>query len=105
MMTPVLFIFGSLAAIVSSQVLATLVLKLPAATFYNSMHLMFRMDDIYMGLIKSFTFGGLMALCGCYFGFYTTGGAVGVGASTRKAVVAASILILISNLIISQMMM
>ena len=105
MMTPVLFIFGSLAAIVSSQVLATLVLSLPANTFYNSMHLMFRMDDIYMGLIKSFTFGGLMALCGCYFGFYTTGGAVGVGASTRKAVVAASILILISNLIISQMMM
>lgn len=104
-MTPVLFIFGSVAAIVSSQYLATLALSLHANTFYNSMHLMFRIDDVYMGLIKSFTFGGLIALSGCYFGFYTTGGAVGVGASTRKAVVAASILILISNLIISQLMM
>lgn len=104
-MTPVLFIFGSLAAIVSSQVLATLALNLHPYTYYNSMHLMFKMDDVYMGLIKSITFGGLTALSGCYFGFYTTGGAVGVGASTRRAVVAASILILISNLLISQLMM
>ncbi len=104
-MTPVLFVLGSLAAIVSSQVLATTVLGLHAYTYYNSMHLMFRMDDIYMGLIKSFVFGGITSLSGCYFGFFTTGGAVGVGASTRKAVVAASILILIANLIISQLMM
>jgi phospholipid/cholesterol/gamma-HCH transport system permease protein len=104
-MSPVLFVFGSLAAILSSQVLATLALQLHPYTFYNSMHLLFNMDGVYMGLIKSFTFGGLTALSGCYFGYLTTGGAVGVGASTRKAVVAASILILIANLIISQMMM
>jgi len=104
-MTPMLFIFGSVAAIVSAQVLATLALNLHPYTFYNSMHIMFSMDNVYMGLVKSIVFGGLTALSGCYFGFYTTGGAVGVGASTRRAVVAASILILISNLIISQLMM
>ncbi len=104
-MQPVLFVFGSLAAIVSSQLLATFALNLPAATFYNSTHLMFQMSGIYMGLLKSFAFGGIIALCGCYFGFNTTGGAVGVGDSTRKAVVASSILILIANLIVSQMMM
>lgn len=104
-MVPVLFIFGSLAAIISAQILATLALNLPASTFYNSMHMMFNMKSVYMGFIKSCMFGGITALCGCYFGFYTTGGAVGVGASTRQAVVAASILILIVNLIISQLMM
>lgn len=104
-MTPVLFVFGSLAAIVSAQVLATMALHLSPSTFYNSMHLMFYMSSIYMGIIKSFVFGGITALCGCYFGYNTTGGAVGVGVSTRQAVVAASILILISNLIISQIMM
>lgn len=104
-MQPVLFVFGSVAAIVSSQILASLALGLPAATFYNSMHIMFEMSGIYMGLLKSFAFGGIITLCGCYFGFNTTGGAVGVGASTRKAVVSSSILILIANLIISQLMM
>ncbi len=104
-MSPVLFILGSATAIVSAQILASVALQLNANTFYNSMHLMFRMDEVYMGLIKSLSFGGITALCGCYFGYFTTGGAVGVGASTRKAVVAASILILIANLLISQLMM
>jgi phospholipid/cholesterol/gamma-HCH transport system permease protein len=103
-MVPVLFIFGSLAAIISAQILATMALNLPASTFYNSMHMMFNMKSVYMGFIKSCMFGGITALCGCYYGYYTTGGAVGVGASTRQAVVAASILILITNLIISQIM-
>lgn len=105
LMVPVLFIFGSLAAIVSAQVLATLALGLHAYTFYNSMHIMFNPYNVVMGLSKSFIFGGITALCGCYFGFNTTGGAVGVGTATRRAVVAASILILISNLIISQLLM
>jgi phospholipid/cholesterol/gamma-HCH transport system permease protein len=104
-MVPVLFVFGSLTAVVSAQVLASVALGLPVATFYNGMRLLFRVNDVLIGLLKSFCFGGLTALCGCYFGFYTTGGAVGVGASTRKAVVASSILILIVNLIISQVMM
>lgn len=104
-MVPVLFIFGSLAAIISAQILATMALGLHANTFYNSMHLLFNMYNVYMGLLKSCVFGGTTAMCGCYFGYYTTGGAVGVGASTRKAVVSASILILISNLIISQLFM
>ncbi|MCP4709885.1 MAG: ABC transporter permease, partial [Planctomycetes bacterium] len=42
-MVPVLFIFGSLAAIISAQILATMALNLPASTFYNSMHMMFNM--------------------------------------------------------------
>jgi phospholipid/cholesterol/gamma-HCH transport system permease protein len=103
LMVPVLFVFGSIAAIVSAQVLATLALELHVYTFYNSMKLLFRVRDVVIGLVKSCSFGGIIALCGCYFGYFTTGGAVGVGASTRKAVVAASILILIVNLIITQL--
>jgi phospholipid/cholesterol/gamma-HCH transport system permease protein len=104
-MVPVLFVFGSATAILSAQTLATLALGLPVATFYNSMRLLFSINDVLIGLLKSLCFGGLTALCGCYFGFSTTGGAVGVGASTRKAVVASSILILFVNLLISQVMM
>lgn len=103
-MTPILFIFGAIAAIVSAQFLASVALGLHPGTYYNSMRLMFSMTDIWMGLAKSFTFGGITALTGCYYGFFTTGGAVGVGASTRNAVVSASILILIANLFISKLM-
>ncbi len=37
-----------------------------------------------MGLIKSCIFGGITALCGCYFGYYTKGGAVGVGCTKTE---------------------
>ncbi len=104
LMSPMLFVFGSFAAIISAQLLATFALGLHVFTFYNSMRLMFHMNDVLMGLVKSFAFGGIVALCGCYFGYNTTGGAVGVGESTRKAVVAASILILIVNLIITKLL-
>jgi phospholipid/cholesterol/gamma-HCH transport system permease protein len=103
-MVPILFVFGCMAAIVSAQVLGTVALGVNMETFYNGMRLLFQVRDVIIGLFKSFTFGGLVALSGCYFGFYTTGGAVGVGESTRKAVVAASIMILIFNLIISQLL-
>jgi phospholipid/cholesterol/gamma-HCH transport system permease protein len=104
-MVPVLFVFGCIAAILSAQLLATFALDLNASTFYNSMRILFHLRDVVIGLIKSFVFGGLIALCGAYFGFYTTGGAVGVGDATRKAVVFASIMVLVVNLIISQLMM
>jgi phospholipid/cholesterol/gamma-HCH transport system permease protein len=103
-MVPVLFVFGCLAAILSAQILGTLALGVAASAFYNSMRLLFRVQDVVIGVFKSFTFGGLIALSGCYFGYHTTGGAVGVGEAVRKAVVAASILILIFNLIISQLL-
>ncbi|ERP31162.1 MlaE family ABC transporter permease [Chitinivibrio alkaliphilus] len=101
-MTPVLFIYGSVAAIVSSQLLATLALGLHPGVFYNSMKPMFEMGDLYMGLTKSLVFGTITTVTGAYFGYYTRGGAMGVGRSTRNAVVSAAVLILFANVIVSQ---
>jgi phospholipid/cholesterol/gamma-HCH transport system permease protein len=105
LMTPAMFVYGSIAAIVASQILATVAFGLNVGTFYNSMRLMFNINDVYIGLVKSFVFGGITGLTGCYYGYTTTGGAVGVGASTRNAVVSASVMILAANLMISQVMM
>ncbi|MGM0444095.1 MAG: MlaE family ABC transporter permease [Fibrobacterota bacterium] len=102
LMTPILFIYGSVTAIISSQILATVALELHPGTFYNSMKPMFALSDLYMGLAKSFVFGGVTAVTGVYFGYTTSGGAVGVGRSTRNAVVSAAMLILLANLMISQ---
>ena len=47
-------------------------------------------------------FGFLVALMGCYHGYQSRGGAQGVGAATTNAVVSASILILVSNYLITE---
>lgn len=53
--------------------------------------------DLFIGLIKSFIFGGIVALIGCYKGMTCGEGAEGVGRATTEAVVHASITILITN--------
>ncbi|HUG02516.1 MAG TPA: ABC transporter permease [Longimicrobiales bacterium] len=58
--------------------------------------------DFVGGLLKPFVFGGIIALTGCYYGLYTTGGTEGVGRSTTQAVVTASVLILAVDYFLTQ---
>jgi len=55
------------------------------------------MDDVTSGLIKATVFGFLISVMGCYYGYTSRGGAGGVGAATRTAVVMAAIAVLASN--------
>ncbi len=59
-------------------------------------------SDVVSGLIKAAVFGFLVALMGCYHGYYSRGGAQGVGQATTAAVVSASILILVFDYGITQ---
>lgn len=59
--------------------------------------------DVYTGLVKAAVFGFIIALMGCYNGFNSKGGAQGVGAATTNAVVSASIMILLSNYLITEL--
>ena len=53
--------------------------------------------DVVSGLVKAGVFGLIVALMGCYHGYYSQGGAQGVGQATTNAVVSASVLILVSD--------
>jgi phospholipid/cholesterol/gamma-HCH transport system permease protein len=54
-------------------------------------------SDVMIGLIKSFIFGGIVAMISCYKGLTCGEGAEGVGRATTQAVVFSSITILITN--------
>jgi len=58
--------------------------------------------DVASGVVKAAVFGYLIALMGCYHGFYSKGGAQGVGKATTNAVVTGAILVLIFNYIITE---
>lgn len=59
--------------------------------------------DIGSGLVKGAVFGFIVALMGCYFGMNSGRGAQGVGAATKAAVVAASVMILAANYVLTGM--
>lgn len=57
--------------------------------------------DVGSGLVKGAAFGFIVALMGCYYGLNSGRGAQGVGAATKSSVVAASVLILGANYILT----
>jgi phospholipid/cholesterol/gamma-HCH transport system permease protein len=59
--------------------------------------------DVNVGLVKAAVFGFLIALMGCYNGYHSRGGAQGVGAATTASVVAASILVLAFDYMLTEM--
>ena len=62
-------------------------------------------NDFVMGLTKPFVFGGIISITACYFGLGTTGGTEGVGQSTTRSVVMSSIMILIIDYFITQVLL
>ncbi len=61
-------------------------------------------SDVTSGLWKAAVFGLIIALMGCYNGYYSKGGAQGVGQATTNAVVSASILILAANYLMTSVL-
>ena len=59
--------------------------------------------DVISGLVKAAVFGFMIALMGCYAGYYSKGGAQGVGTATTNAVVSSSILILTFNYVLTEL--
>ncbi|MFT8676361.1 MAG: ABC transporter permease [Acetobacter sp.] len=62
-----------------------------------------KFEDVSVGLVKAALFGFLIALMGCYHGYNSKGGAQGVGSATTAAVVAASILLLAFDYLITDL--
>jgi phospholipid/cholesterol/gamma-HCH transport system permease protein len=62
-------------------------------------------NDIIQGLIKSVFFGYIVALIGCYQGYYASGGGRGVGIGTTRAVVLASVMTLVSDYFLTNILL
>lgn len=59
--------------------------------------------DVWSGIVKAGAFGFIVTLMGCYHGYHSGRGAQGVGRATTVAVVSSSIMILLSNYIITEL--
>ena len=65
--------------------------------YYQSVLKVVTLTNMAQGLSKTFVFGFIIAAIGCHMGLRTRGGTVGVGLSTTRAVVVASVSVLVSD--------
>lgn len=101
---PLLTIVSDVMGILGGYLVGVNVLGIHGGLFMNKIYEFVELGDIYNGLIKASVFGVILTLVGCYKGFYTGGGAEGVGRSTTQAVVMASVLILVSDYFLTALM-
>ncbi len=104
LMMPLLVIIASFVAIMGGYAVAHLGVGVSTATFFNGVKMFFEAYDVLVNQIKAFIFGGVVSLSGVFFGYRTRGGAEGVGQSTINAIVTASVLILVFDYIIAEVM-
>ncbi|HET9233025.1 MAG TPA: ABC transporter permease [Candidatus Eisenbacteria bacterium] len=102
LMLPVVTIIANAIAILGGMAVAVLRVGISLNMFNRGMKFLFDAQDVYGGLIKSFVFGAIIAMQGCFFGFQASGGAEGVGTATTKAVVASCVMILVMDYFLAE---
>ncbi|MBI5057897.1 MAG: ABC transporter permease [Nitrospirae bacterium] len=100
-MLPALAIVTDIVGIIGGYFVTVVLLGASSKAYLRATWDYLEMHDIYNGLIKACFFGAAFTLISCYKGFYTRGGAEGVGRATTGAVVASSMTILISDYFLS----
>ncbi|VAX34147.1 Phospholipid ABC transporter permease protein MlaE [hydrothermal vent metagenome] len=101
LMLPALAIVTDIVGIIGGFLISVGLFGANSVSYWNRTWDYLELDDIYSGIIKAAFFGAAISLISCYKGFYTEGGAEGVGKATTGAVVLSSMTILISDYFLS----
>jgi phospholipid/cholesterol/gamma-HCH transport system permease protein len=104
LMFPVLTSISNFVGIIGGYLVGVKLLGINEGAFINKIIKYLDLEDIYNGLIKAAVFGIIMSVISCYKGFYTSGGAEGVGKSTTEAVVMSSVTILVTDYVLTSLM-
>ena len=99
---PVLVAVGDAIGIMGGWLVSITRLQFNAATYLKITVDFLQTWDVASGLLKGAAFGFIVALMGCYHGMNSGRGAMGVGRATKSAVVTASVLILATNYILTE---
>lgn len=104
LMFPILAVITNFVGVVGGYMVGVKLLGINSGVYIGRTVDFVQVDDIMTGLIKSVVFGLITTLVACYHGFYASGGAEGVGKAATSSVVLASVMILVSDYLMSSFM-
>jgi phospholipid/cholesterol/gamma-HCH transport system permease protein len=94
---PLLTVLADVLGIFGGWATATGLYAIPSSLFISSVRDGISTDDIIGGVVKPIVFSLIIGSIACRQGLSTEGGTVGVGRSTTRAVVMASIIVIIAD--------
>jgi phospholipid/cholesterol/gamma-HCH transport system permease protein len=101
---PILVLIGNTIGILGGYLVSVYRLGFNSAIYLDNTFNFLEIGDVTSGLIKAAVFGFIVALMGCFAGFNSGRGAQGVGQATTNAVVSASVMILASNYLLTELL-
>jgi phospholipid/cholesterol/gamma-HCH transport system permease protein len=99
LMLPLLVVFGDLIALYGSALVENLKGDVSFQLYFNIVFDALSFGDIIPATVKSFFFGFVIGLVGCFNGYYSKKGTAGVGIAANTAVVMASLLVFVVDFI------
>ena len=105
LMFPMLYVAACFVGISGGLIVANLGDYLTTGEFVQGAREFFRPFDAFFGVIKSLSFGFIITSIACYKGYYTDGGAEGVGKSTTQAAVMSCVFILVADLVLALLLL
>ncbi|MEX0289154.1 MAG: MlaE family ABC transporter permease [Flavobacteriaceae bacterium] len=99
LMIPLLVVFGDLIALYGSALVENLKGQVSFQLYFNTVFDALGFGDLVPATVKSFFFGFVIGLVGCYKGYYCKKGTAGVGVAANTAVVMASMLLFVGDFI------
>lgn len=103
-MIPLLVIFSIVSGIIGAYATAYIGHIITPADLTAGMQHDFTQWFVWMGIIKSLFFAFIIASVSSYYGYTVEGGSIEVGKASTKAVVSSSMLILFSDMFLTQML-
>ena len=100
---PILVFIADIIGIMGGYVVGTQSLGFISESYIQNTINIIEYKDFISGLIKAAIFGFIVAFMGCYNGYFSNGGAQGVGQATTRAVVSSSIFILAANYLLTSL--
>ena len=102
---PVLTLLANVVGALGSYAISIYLYALDSANYVDYTFNILGPRDIIIGLVKAVVMGFITATVCCFHGLNTTQGAKGVGDSATRAVVSASVSILVADYILATMML
>ena len=104
LMMPLLVILGDAVGMYGGYLVAVQLLGANPITYVENSFQFLEVSDVTSGIIKAAVFGLIFSVVACVRGYYTEGGAEGVGRSTTRAVVAGSLAVLFADFFLTKLL-
>ena len=105
LLNPLLMLMSFILGLVGGGIIVFFTGVVTFSDYTTGLQFAFRGYYIFYSMIKMALFSFIITSVSAFYGYYASGGSLGVGKSSTKAIVVSSVSILIANLVVTQLML